>query len=86
MRRGGLVFGPGAERSAGRGCVDADDLEDEAQRAAGGPPAGQPTSTRTERRALTDRMMADIAPRCKRTSHVSSGHMGWNVLITLLQD
>ena len=84
VRRGGPVFGPGAERSAGRGCVDADDSEDEAQRAAGGP--GPPTSTRAERGALTDRMMADIAPRRERTSHVSSGHMGWNVLITRLQD
>jgi hypothetical protein len=54
--RGGPVFGPGAERSTGCGCVDADDSEDEARRAAGGP--GLKSSTRTERGALTDRNRA----------------------------
>jgi hypothetical protein len=60
VQRGGPVFGPGAERSTGRGCVDADDSEDEARRAAGGP--GPKSSTRTERGALTNRMMAIFAP------------------------
>jgi hypothetical protein len=59
VRRGGPVSGPGAERSAGRGCVNSDDSEDEARRAAGGP--GPKSSTRTERRALTVRMMAAFA-------------------------
>ncbi len=52
----GPIFGPGAERSTGRGCVNADDSEDEARRAAGGP--GPKSSTRTERGALTDLTMA----------------------------
>ncbi len=47
VRRGGPVFGPGAERSTGRACVKADDSEDEARRAAGGP--GPKSSTRAER-------------------------------------
>ncbi len=84
MRRGGPVLGPGAERSAGRRCVDAENSEDEAQLAARGP--GPRSSTLAEREALTDRMMADFTLRRERTSHVSSGHMGWNVLIMLLQD
>ena len=47
---------------AGRGCVDTDDSEDEAQRSAGG--SGPKSSTLAERRALPDRMMApaDFAP------------------------
>ncbi len=63
VQRGGPVFklGPGAERSASRGCVDSDDSEDEARRAAGGP--DPKSSTQAEGGALNDRMMADFAPR-----------------------
>ena len=59
VRRGSPVFGLGAERSAARGYVNADDSEDEAQRAAGGP--GPKSSIRDERGVLINRMMADIA-------------------------
>ena len=59
VRRGSPVFGLGAERSAARGYVNADDSEDEAQRAAGGP--GPKSSIRDGRGVLINRMMADIA-------------------------
>ena len=51
VRRGSPVFGLGAELSAGRGSVNADDSEDEAQRAAGG--QGPKSSIWDGRGALT---------------------------------
>ena len=61
-RRPGLqVRRPSAECSAGCRYVDADDLGEEALRAAGGP--GPKSSTWTESRVLTVGMMADFAPR-----------------------